>query len=72
MAFPKYIAWLDGFSVAVGTLAEVERKAREHHATENYQHWQDGRDSTLRITTYGAQKFVKQIILAAIPQEART
>lgn len=60
MAFPKYIAWLNGDSVAVGTRKEVERKAREIAASPRFREWlpPDGHVK-LKITTYGAQRFVE-------------
>jgi len=62
MAFPKYIAWLNSTSVAVGTKAQVERKAREIAHSELWLEHQRG-PTTLRITTYGAQKFVSSVVL---------
>jgi hypothetical protein len=62
MSFRKYIAWLDGYSVAVGSLAEVRAKAREIWASELFQKY--AKDCTvLKVTTYGRQSFVESITL---------
>ena len=63
MAFnQKYIAWLNQTSVAVGSKSEVERKAREIAHSALWLEHQRG-PTTLRITTYGAQKFVSSVVL---------
>lgn len=62
----SYVAWLDGQSVARGTLADVERLARETFATPRYQEWRHGQPSTLRITRGPRQLFVKSIILQEV------
>ena len=60
----KYIAWLNGASIAVGGLAEVEAKARAWAKSPEWNAFppKDGR-TVLKITTYGRQLFVKSIIL---------
>ena len=62
----KYIAWLgkDGafHSVAIGSIKECERKARDIYASPDYQQFSRERN-VLRITSYGKQLFVKAIIL---------
>lgn len=62
MAFPKYIAWLNGTSVATGSISEVEAKAREIAASDQWQ--QHNSATTLKITTYGKQQFVKSVVLS--------
>ena len=60
----EYIAWLNGNSVARGTLTQVEAKAREVFATPHFQEWglKNGA-AVLRITRGARQMFVKSIIL---------
>lgn len=57
-----YVAWLDGHSVAVGTLSGVEAKARQIFHSENYQRF-CGPTTTLKITRGPRQLFVKSIVL---------
>ena len=64
MAFPKYIAWLNGTSVAVGSQSEVEQKARDIFASKLWQDTHQGKETTLKITTYGKQLFTKSIVLS--------
>lgn len=56
-----YMAWLNGASVAVGTMREVEAKAREIAATPLWREWNP--TTTLRITSGARQLFCKSIIL---------
>lgn len=58
----KYVAWLDGQSVAVGGLKEVKKKAIEIFQSPL---WQEtaGNTANLKITTYGKQQFVTSLIL---------
>ena len=56
-----YIAWLNGTSVARGTLADVEAKAREIAATPRWRAWHA--TTTLRITRGARQLLVKSIII---------
>ena len=58
-----YIAWLNGTSVQRGTLAQVERVAREIAATPRWKEYHEGQPTTLRITRGARQMFVKSIIL---------
>jgi len=58
----KYIAWLDGHSVALGSLSYVEARAREIFHSEDYQRF-CGPTATLRITRGSRQLFVKSVIL---------
>ena len=59
-----YIAWLNGSSVARGTLSAVEAKAREVYATPAFQEYglKNGA-ALLRITRGAKQYFVKSILL---------
>jgi len=64
MALPKYIAWMatgderGGYiSVAVGTLKEVESKAKEIFHSKLWQDLHGSEITLVRITTYGSQKF---------------
>ena len=62
-----YVAWLGkgndhGQSVAVGTLSDVERRARELYASPNWQVFSKHLN-TLRITRGKRQLFVKVIEL---------
>ncbi len=57
-----YIAWLNGHSVARGTLSAVESKAREIAATPAFKEF-GGNPVVLRITRGARQLFVKSIIL---------
>ncbi len=61
----KYIAWLDGFSVAVGaTPADVERDAVAIFMSPNWQAW--GKPCvTLRITTYGQKEISTRALVSA-------
>lgn len=55
----KYIAWLNGCSVAIGpTVAHVESAALELFRSERWQLTHAGKPTTLRITTYGSQRLV--------------
>jgi len=56
-----YIAWLNGTSVAVGTLTQVENKAREIAATERWKEY--NLKTTIRITRGARQVFVKSFEL---------
>ena len=64
MVFPKYIAWLNGTSVAVGTLTHVRTKAIEIFQSPNWQAFEAHKGTILRVSTYGAQKFVSSEVLA--------
>ena len=57
-----YVAWLNGQSVARGSLATVEAKAREIAATPRYLEWTPG-TIILKITRGARQLFVKSIVL---------
>ena len=59
-----YIAWLNGASVARGTLAHVERVAREIAATPRWLEYNP--TTTLRITRGARQLFVKSIVLPTL------
>ncbi len=59
-----YVAWLNGTSVASGTLAEVERKAKEIFKSALWQE-NEGTTATLRITRTAKQLFVTSKILSA-------
>lgn len=60
----KFIAWVNGNSVAVGKRNEVEAKAREFVRTSRYYgEMRPEMPVTLKITTYGRQQFVKAIVL---------
>lgn len=56
-----YIAWLNGQSVAMGTLREVEEKARVIADSEDWRRWE--KKTTLKITRGARQYFVKSIEL---------
>ncbi len=58
-----YVAWLNGQSVARGTLSHVDAEARKIAATPAYQEWEGPKGITLRITRGAEQLFVKSIIL---------
>ena len=59
-----YIAWLNETSVARGTLAHVERIAREIAATPRWQEAESHRGpTTMRITRGARQMFVKSVVL---------
>lgn len=58
-----YIAWLNGCSVARGTLAQVEAKAREIFATPRWQEHHADKPTVLRITRGARQSFVKSVEL---------
>ena len=57
-----YVAWINGSSIARGTLAEVERKARAHIASPEWQAYglKDG-GTFMRITRGPRQSFVKSV-----------
>ncbi len=54
----KYIAWINGTSVAMGTKREVETKALAVIKSDRFKLWNEGKEVNLRITTYGSQLFV--------------
>ena len=56
----KYIAWLNGCSVATGTIPECEAHARRIFDTTTWQDTHIGKPTTLRITTYGRQTLVSE------------
>ena len=57
-----YIAWLNGVSVAgPGRLADVERKAREVSASENWRRFETR--TVMKITRGSRQSFVKSEVL---------
>ena len=58
-----YTAWLNGQSVASGTLREVDKKAKAIFLSENWQTFEG--ETTLRITRGARQLFVKSVILKA-------
>ena len=58
----NYVAWLDGQSVATGTLREVQDKAKQIFRSNNWQAF-EGNQATLKITRGPRQLFVKSIIL---------
>lgn len=59
-----YEAWLNGYSVARGTLANVELVARKVYATPNWQEFEASKGpTTLKITRGARQLFVKAIVL---------
>jgi hypothetical protein len=64
MAFPKYIAWLNGVSVACGTQAEVRAKAIRIFESKLWQDRHIDKQTVLRITTYGSQRFVSSEVLS--------
>jgi hypothetical protein len=63
MKHRRYIAWLNGQSVAIGGQAEVEKKAKDIFHSALYQEHRR-KPATLKITTDGRQLFVKSIILS--------
>lgn len=62
-----YTAWLNGQSVARGTISQVETRAKAIAETENFREFGfiDGR-ATLKITRGARQLFVKSIILERV------
>lgn len=59
-----YIAWLNGQSVARGTLPYVTTIARRIHATELWRESEGHKGTILRITRGPAQVPVRTIILS--------
>lgn len=58
-----YIAWLDGHSVARGTLSHCRDKARAVFNSECWRLVETKPHATLRITRGARQSFVESIIL---------
>lgn len=58
----NYVAWLNGQSVATGTIREVQAKAEQIFQSEKWQTF-EGPQATLKITRGPRQLFVKSIIL---------
>jgi len=56
-----YTAWLNGHSVATGTLSQVERKAQEVASTPLW--IMNEKEAILRITRGHKQLFVKSVVL---------
>jgi hypothetical protein len=56
-----YVAWLNGQSVAVGTLSHVESKAREIASTPLM--IANEKEAVMRITRGARQMFVKSVVL---------
>lgn len=65
MTFSKYVAWLGGQSVAVGTRSAVEARAREIADSEAYRAfgYDKNGETVLRITNGARQLFVASYIL---------
>ena len=59
----EYVAWLNGCSVAMGKLSQVESKAIEIFNSKLWQENEGDKETNLRITRGGRQLFVKSIIL---------
>lgn len=59
----NFVAWLNGCSVAVGSLKDVERRARDVHASALWQEHEAPKGTTLRITSGARQAFVKSVVL---------
>ena len=57
-----YVAWLNGQSVATGTVREVQAVAERIFRSDNWQTF-EGSQATLKITRGARQLFVKSIIL---------
>jgi hypothetical protein len=56
----KFIAWLNGCSVAIGPTAEdVEATARQLAASDRWRET-NPKGTILRVTTYGSQRLVKE------------
>ena len=67
----NFIAWLNGVSVACGTLRDVEARAREIFSSVLWQTHEGSKGQTvLRITRGSRQSFVKSILLAEKPRLA--
>ncbi len=63
MKAQKYIGWLNSTSVASGTLEEVRAAGLAVAMSTRYQEWHAGELVTLRITTYGTQRFVSAEVI---------
>lgn len=63
----QYIAWLNGFSVARGTLLEVEQKAMEIIASPSYQEFGFRNGKTeLKITKGSRQIYLKSTMIQKV------